>query len=321
MDIYDFFNSPDVAEYCQSTGKTFNALESAVMISQSYIRTLAEKHAAYRTILAEYPDMESPKILRRGSVSSVHKALKSVLAHEERVLEKFLTPETGAIYQLRIKYRNYDNDSTGLFTSYERALSDALELSKRNENIRRLEIYKHYPDSENRIEADISLSGKIMDIKDYGVALKNFEKEFMYDCYHCLDQYIDVPVPFKRGDLVELDDRGYRWWQGNVFVLSDPYRKDHTKLLIEGDICDMNPIFFFEREGLLYCDWGFFYPDLRYCRRELEGEKRILKYLGHFKKDEMCVSSLLKFQKYLFTDKILNELKHDHDLNWELNEL
>jgi hypothetical protein len=60
VNIYAFFNSPDVAEYCQSIGHSFNAVESAVMINQSDSRTLAEKHAAYRTIIAEYPDMEAP---------------------------------------------------------------------------------------------------------------------------------------------------------------------------------------------------------------------------------------------------------------------
>jgi hypothetical protein len=68
MNIYDFFNSPDVAEHCQSIGHKFNAVESAVMVFKSKSRTLAEKHVAYRAIIAEFPDMESLKFGSLGHI-------------------------------------------------------------------------------------------------------------------------------------------------------------------------------------------------------------------------------------------------------------
>lgn len=39
MDIYDFFDSPDVAKYCQSIGHTFNSVESAVNDKYGFKRT------------------------------------------------------------------------------------------------------------------------------------------------------------------------------------------------------------------------------------------------------------------------------------------
>ena len=326
MNIYDFFNSPDVAEYCQSIDKTFDALESAVMINQCRTRTLAEKHAAYRVILAEYADMESQGIVRR-SVCSVHMALKTLLIYEERVLEKYVIPENGAIYQARIG--SCYPFERGLFTSYEKSFSDALESLDNHIGARLpITIRKYYADSEKHMDAKVSLSGEIINIVDYGVLPdEDFEKELehsIYDSYFCLESYIDVPVPFKRGDIVELNDCESDW-KGNVFVLQSLCRDDpkrHSRNLINGgDISDMNATFFFEIDGIVYCDWLFFYPDLRYCRRELEGEKRILKYLSHFLKNEICACTLLKLQKYFFADEILRELKDDHDLCSDLDKL
>ena len=328
MNIYDFFNSPDVSEYCQNIGKTFNSLESAVMIVQSISRTLAEKHAAFKTIITEYPDMEIPKALNHGHIESFHKVLKSILVHEERKLEKLLTPEAGAVYQASIEY---DDGSSGeledLFTSYERALSDTLERFKQNEYVSKLIIRKKYPDSKNRIEVRISLYGEIMEVRQISVPpMEDDDDEVgLLGCGPGIWEascYIDVPVPFKRGDLVEgiFEDS----YMGKIYVIKDICRDDperHAKLLSNGDLIDMTANVFFESGGSVQCECIHFYPDLRYCRRELDGEKRILKYLSHFMKDEICACTLLKLQKYLLLDEILRELKDDHGLNWQLDQL
>lgn len=43
MNIYDFFNSPDVAEYCQSIGHKFNAVEAAVKVIDARLAVHDEK--------------------------------------------------------------------------------------------------------------------------------------------------------------------------------------------------------------------------------------------------------------------------------------
>jgi len=64
-----------------------------------------------------------------------------------------------------------------------------------------------------------------------------------------------------------------------------------------------------------------FYPDLRYCRRELEGEKRILKYVSLHMQDRLCLCSLLKIQKYLVLEEKASELKESYNLQYELNQI
>jgi len=230
MNIYDFFNSHDVAEHCRSIGQTFNAVESAVMIYRSDERTREERLSAYKTIIAEYPDMEIPEACNHEHIRSFHEALERMISGERR---------------------------------------------------------------------DI----------------------------HLLDSfYIDVPVPFKYGDLVavgkndDLDDRQY----GGVYVLKDVCRNNperHARMLLKNDLMDMTADIFYEVDGFVECECMHFYPDLHYFRGELEGEKRILKYVSLYMQDKLCLCSLLKIQKFLLLDEKTNELKENSGLRYQLEQM
>ena len=324
MNIYDFFNSPDVAEYCQSIGHTFNAVESAVMVSQSNSRTLAEKHAAYRTIISEYPDMEITEALNHGHIKSFHKALGDIITYEEQVLEKILMPEPGAVYQASCRYESKDESYDGEpYTTYEKALTDALDHNRSNEEYDLkypyISIRKKIIDSKKyaSVSANVSRSGEIVRIEDYDVVLPipRTGELCLLDC--C---YIDVPVPFKRGDLVE--SYGV---VGDVSVIKDICRDEpklHNNLLKVGDLSDMTAsVYYYESNGLIRCDYMHFYPNLQYCRRELEGETRLLKYVSLYMQDKLCLCSLLKIQKFLSVDKTLNELKKSYDLEYQLKQI
>lgn len=325
MDIYDFFNSKDVAAHCKSIGHTFNAAESAVMISQSVSRTLVEKHVAYREIVAECPDIEIPEGLNHGHIESFHAVLKEIIAYEERERDAFLLREPGAVYQATFCYsddrRSYEG---GIFTSYEKALLDALarlnaEEEPEADGFRHMDIRKIYADSEAYMRARVSRSGEILEI-DQGDASPQLE-QFEY-AYLLQALYIDVPVPFARGDLVEIPDSGN--WMGNVFVLKDTCRDDkewNAKRILVGDTDDMTANVFYESAGTVQCECIHFYPDLQYRRRAPEGEARILKYVSLYMQDKLCLCSLLKIQKYLLLDEKTDELRADYALRYELSRI
>jgi len=329
MNIYDFFNSPDAAKHCQSIGHTFNVVESAVMINQSRSRTLTEKHAAYRTIIAEYTDMSLPKAINHGYIRSFKEELEKVIAYEQHSAEHFLTPESGAVYQVSIYCRNTDDPwELDLFSTYEKALDNALEILNDDENMRYgyssqnfmyMRICKIYldQDSENQISASakVSKSGEIISINENGI----FPPEKVHTLLESI--YIYVPVPFKRGDLVEYRD-GY--YMGDVYVLQDicfNHPEQHTRSLLKGDTSDMTAWVFYEHKGIVNCECIHFYPDLRYCRRELKGETQILKYISLQMQEKLCLCDLLKIQKYLLLDKKVSELKDDHELKYQLDKI
>ena len=110
FDVYDFFNSQDVAEYCQSIGHSLNAVEVAVMVNQSRKHSLKEKHSAYRTIISKYPDMELPEGYNHPYFKSFHKTLEKYFAIEEQLIEKFLEPEEGTVYRVYFCYDTGEKD-------------------------------------------------------------------------------------------------------------------------------------------------------------------------------------------------------------------
>ncbi|MCL2101005.1 MAG: hypothetical protein FWH22_04755 [Fibromonadales bacterium] len=317
MNIYDFFNSPDVAEYCQSIGHTFNALESAVMASQSNARTLAEKHEAYRTIIAEYPDMEIPEAFNHEHIKSFSKALEDVIEFERQLLEKFLLPEQNAIYQVTAYYtgerESYEHSE--LFSTYKKAYENTMEWHEGDDhNLAYMRINKRYLNNKNYVSAKISKAGEILKVDQCNV-LPQSENSYLLE--HC---YIDVPVPFKRGDLVEEDNGGY---MGGVYVIQNIIRdnpKQNTRLFRDGDISDMTAWVFYEHNGSVECECMHFYPDLRYCRRELEGKKRILKYISHYMQDKFCLCALFKAQEYLLLNEKISGLKKSQ-LKYQLEQL
>ena len=56
MDIYGFINSRDVAAHCREINKVWTPFEMAVIIGRSD-KTMSEKHAAWRELITDYPDM------------------------------------------------------------------------------------------------------------------------------------------------------------------------------------------------------------------------------------------------------------------------
>ena len=318
MNIYDFFNSPDVAEYCQSIGHNFNALESAVMINQSNTRTLAEKHAAYKTIIAEYPDMEIPEAVNHGHIKSFHQALTDIIAHEEQTLAKLLLPEVNAVYNVsrwqrlslggvdgRTIVNSYSDDEC--YTTFEKAFSGTLGKydDEDLDNILRAEIFKRILDSDNFIAAQISHSGEIIKVDNCGAFSTSKDYEFsLLDC--C---YIDVPVPFKRGDLVECDRFGD--FMGSVYVIQEICRDDPklTSIMQDGDLTDMTASVHYlsDTSNTIECEVMHFYPDLRYCKRDLKGGERMLKYVSLYMQDKLCLCNLLKLQTYFLLNKNMSE--------------
>lgn len=123
MDIYSFINSPDIAAYCREINKVWTPFEMAVIIGRSE-RTMTDKHAAWRELITDYPDMPIPKNPQYWGDKNLHQILSEEITYEERVLTLFKTPEPGAVYRYTVKWRDKDKHSDSVFTSFEKAWAD-----------------------------------------------------------------------------------------------------------------------------------------------------------------------------------------------------
>ena len=98
FDIYSFIEPKETADYCRSLGQTWNPFEMAVIIGRSS-RSLFEKHAAWKQLMSDYPDMPTYRNFRNPSYESFHKELAEYMNHQNRVLALLKKQEHGASYK------------------------------------------------------------------------------------------------------------------------------------------------------------------------------------------------------------------------------
>ena len=310
MDILNFFNSPDVAKHCRDIGHTFNAFECAVIISQCYTKTFEEKLAAYSAIIDEYPDMEIPGTwMHEKPTPSFHASLLQIIEYENQMMNKFLEQETNAFYQFKLgnldASRSYEYE-TIIINSYKKALRYAFETARLDNGcdifgkaLYNIAIRKIYLDRGGWYDAKISELGKIIDLKSsfyiYGVHEQNPTE--------LLDCYINIPVPFKKGDL--LEDDSYGNYMGNLFVLQflSCDSPNHETKVMRSDTSDMTAYVYYLNDDQVNCEHMHFYPNLRYSNRRLKGSERIMKFVSLYVQGKICLCELLGIQKYLAADK------------------
>ena len=313
MDIYSFFNSSDVANHCQSIGHTFNALECAIMINKSKTRSLAEKHAAYRALIAEYPDIETPRDTDERPVKSFRESLSIIIEYQEKLLERFLTPEQEVDYQARI-YEKDGGESKDLriYSRYEDAYEDALKnvLYECEKYSAEIQVTKKYLGRNANIRgaelaAKVTWHGGITSVVQE-------EGSDMGDLYEpvesgLLEQYVYVPVPFVHGDLVEDEDQVY------VLLFLD---KTNISLIHVPEYWPKNDDIGNKTAYIMRADekgvtsWqADFIPNFRYCRYELTGHKRILKYISLHVKGELSLEYLLQVQKKVMLDVLMDKMQ------------
>ncbi len=265
------------------------------LINHSNTKSLADKHEAYREIIANYPDMEIAERLNHSHIKSFHKSLAAIIEQEKRELDKFLCPEPGAVYQGKVCIPRIKGYSFGsrwesyLFSTYANTLAEV----KRREADAPSCIKKRYIGITGSMDVKVSKDGVITEIYGGGFVphIKNYETNLLKSV--C----IDVPVPFKHGDLVEAENgRGY----GFIYVLKDiclNAPKLNARLLVSNDTNDMTADIFYEEHGFIHCECMHFYPDLQYCKRALKDEEQILKYVSQYLRNEICLCDLLLAQR------------------------
>ena len=84
MDIYSFINSRDIAEHCRALEHEFTPLEQAIIIYHSK-KPLAERHAAWQSIIDTQPDMEVVEWADSRHIRTLHESLHQFLREYIRI--------------------------------------------------------------------------------------------------------------------------------------------------------------------------------------------------------------------------------------------
>jgi len=310
MDIYNYINSPDVAEYCRKIGKTWNTCEMAVIIDRCYC-LLEEKHKAFRELISSYPDMPSIPNLHGISFSSIHDTLVKKMTYENWLIEVFNTSETNVVYTYKtgnIKGDKYIND--GIFSSIDYVTSYVSDSYENNE-ANYVRVNRSYINREDSIiEAEYNFTGNL-----YWIRMWNGGSEF--NEMQVLDLaelfYIDIPVPFKKGDVLIMAEKFP--YYNEPFVLEGCIHEDDEKTkLMAIDGSDMIAWGFFVNEnGILHGDHTTSYDSLVYYNGKFEGNYRLLHYLNLYFNEKLGLPEFVAMQNRIMIEKILN---HNLHINW-----
>lgn len=286
MDIYSFINSPDIADHCRKIGHVFNALEMAVIIAYSE-KTIKEKHAAWREIIADHPDMPIPESNCFDAQRSLHDYLRQVIALDEKWLTEFYAPETGAVYRVIVCQYGKEKLEDGCYSTAEQAWTALYDEWKDEEHAdwdwKADGIESVYLIKE---QVDVNECPRKLQVNANSDALAYIGHKDGYP--DSLDDiFIDLPLPFERGDIITCWDK--------VFVLDNvPHwnsgRGKKYEEYLTGPFNDRTDMMgwglFVSDSGVLYGDHTGVYDYYRYYRGKLKGVNRLLHYVSLFMKGE-----------------------------------
>ena len=95
MDIFNYFPSKDVADYCKKIGYEFNSIELACLIKElSFYKSfpIEEQNKLFQELIDRYPDMQFHKSVRFSLRNNLHEYLKVLIDWNEHAVEHFYNP-------------------------------------------------------------------------------------------------------------------------------------------------------------------------------------------------------------------------------------
>lgn len=135
MDIYNFINSKDVAEYLKSINYNFSIMEASYIVYQCHNTTLKQKIEAWQEIIKTYPDCSYKR--KRIDIESMHQFLRSYIFLKQRGLENFYRNNDEAVYlywweSSEDDMVNASTDFDAVFSNYENCYEHFLKQIEEN---------------------------------------------------------------------------------------------------------------------------------------------------------------------------------------------
>ncbi len=183
---------------------------------------------------------------------------------------------------------------------------------------------KEYFDTHKIIDIEILANGEI---KNIDVVREDNDEDANLLYYSFSGMYFRFPLPFKIGDIIchRFDNIGYshHYWQEKPCVYSGSHLDvvDEKRNYFYRDNTDMNLSMYYQTEsGVLYGDNSVYRGtclDYEYYRGELDGKKRILKYLSRQLKGEFDIARFANAYYIVLTEESRGLVPED---DWVLSD-
>lgn len=332
MNIYEFINSKDIRAHCEKIGHTFNSIEAAFLIHQSQNHTLADKHNAWKELIATMPDMVLEKRLTGPHYDSLHDFLRRYMALENRWLTEFFQADRAWVYRfdpVSCYYdKNYKEDYEFRRKIGERAyhsFSDGLTFETEDKDLEdnwffyvvkmRICTDSHELPAEICIRTDGN--GVPLEINEH-TNMTAAEAELYYSFE---EMWIDVPTPFQKGDIVFINCQK-SGSPRDPFVLTtlctdkdtEYHRRKYKFRLKYGDTSQM---FAYGHRlkrfnGELWYECAHDYLCLEYFRGDMSGYRRVLKVIQDFYQNKQDIGACMIAYHYILSEEYWKQQKWNY---------
>ena len=229
MDIYEYFNSRDVAEHCKKLDYNFTGRELAYMIWQSNHHTLAQKIVAWEEILQTMPDE-----IHEDFETGLHDFLRQYINRLQQFIAEFQADVADYAYSYEILYSDAPDrylDESSLYTSYGVCHSAAMTESSENIMAFRIRKRKIYDHAEERTGSAVLYLNKNGEPVNVVVAPYYGEIDLLVEPFGYYGWYVDIPTPFQCGDCVSgIDWCGCRSGPMIVKKISEERGEDYLDM-------------------------------------------------------------------------------------------
>lgn len=313
-DNYDLINSKAIAEHCRKIAHKFDTEELAVLVYRNQRLSIDEKIVKYEDLITNYPDMEVKEKTNCKHYDSVRTLINNEIYRLKNRKEKLVKKDDNSVYfwvECNISneecarcYEVIENT----FKTFEETINNIQEYIKEYGNIISLKIIKKY---FNKEDEDIYA---YYEIKNKKIILRDIKQK--NDDFHDIDQiYLNIPTPFKRGDILIKKAINKTQNIEDIFVLDDinTWYKN-IKKPTNCDSSDMNSYGYYllkDNTTKFKREIKFDYDLFEYYNEELTGKLRLLKAISSFIKDEMNLELFVNTYDYYKLEEELNAKRLD----------
>ena len=207
MDILDFVNSPDVAQYFRKINYRPNPVESAYIIATSE-RPWLQKEKAFEQLITSTEDC--CVVSKYEIKESLHELLRSYIALKQKLHRRFYA--AGGIWYARFGPRYDYFYEEKAFACPEDCLLFAKEYFHLATGTKFLHIVKVEDHEVGVIEATFDGDFQPIDYKTRNIEPDDYDTQLVFEWI-----VVNFPLPFKRGDVLVEINRDT--WDDFSFVL------------------------------------------------------------------------------------------------------
>ena len=299
MQINDFIESRDIADYWETIGYKPSPIECAYLVWQSHLQPVDKKIAVWEEILQNFTDcalLPSDSPMRssfpKKYADSLHAFLLAYIALHKQILADFYRDGDDAAY-----YDSDGNLDAGPYHTSAECIEYALQWIS-PPHCTRAAASKRWFGGGKSITLFLRADEAVMEINAVGLSER---EEKLLDAFS--DMHFDFPVPFRKGDIVASKYSPYAWDEGNEvpFVL---HRIAGTQ---DGDPhADLGNLFCMGAYGYFADGYGGAQYDqienylaLEYYRGELTGVRQILQTYSDYEKGKIDKAALSEIERFI----------------------